>query len=283
MATGTTKLAQLVNPEVMADMISARLEQAIKVTPFAKVDRTLEGTPGNTITVPQYKYIGDAEDVGEGADFTMTQLEATTSKVTVKKAGKGIEITDEALLSAYGDPMNEATNQLTKSIASKIDVDCMEALQTATVEYDGSAGIISYDGIVDAIDKFQEEDDQDKVMFVHPSQVTQLRKDPDFQDKNKYPMDVIMNGVIGRIGGAQIVPSKKVKDDGSNYICPIVQLTSEETDTEVPALTIYMKRDVAVESDRNIKNKTTMITADEHYVASLSNDSKVVKAKFKKK
>ena len=266
----------------MADMISAKLPSAIKVSSFAKIDRTLEGRPGNTITVPQYKYIGDAEDVAEGEEISMTKLEATTTDATVKKAGKGVEITDEAMLSAYGDPMNEAANQLTKSIASKIDVDCMEALQSATVEYDGSANIINYDGIVEAIGKFEEEDSQDKIMYIHPAQETQLRKDPDFQDKNKYPMEVIMNGVIGRIGGAQVIKSKKVKDDGSNYICPIVQLTSEETDEEVPALTIYMKRDVLVETDRDIKKKITEITADEHYVATLSNDSKVVKAKFKK-
>ncbi len=283
MTVGTTKLENLVNPQVMADMISAKLPSAIKVTPFAKIDTTLVGVAGNTVTVPQYKYIGDAEDVAEGEEIGMTKLESTTTQVTVKKAGKGVTITDEAVLSGYGDPVEQATMQLGKSIASKIDVDSMEALQTATKEYDGSAGIISYDGVVNAIDLFEEEDTQDKIMYVHPKQVTQLRKDPNFQDKNKYPLDVIMNGVIGRIAGAQVVTSKKVKDDGTNYICPIVQLTSEEeTDTEIPALTIYLKRAVEVEAERSITKKETMITADEHYTASLSNDSKVVKAKFKK-
>lgn len=50
---------------------------------------------------------------------------------------------------------------------------------------------------------------------------------------------------------------------------------------ETPAITIYLKRNVQVESDRNILKKTTVISADEHYVAVLSNDSKVVLAKFK--
>ena len=47
-----------------------------------------------------------------------------------------------------------------------------------------------------------------------------------------------------------------------------------------PALTVYMKRNVMVESDRDILSKTTVISADEHYTAVLSNDSKVVLAKF---
>lgn len=54
MATGTTKLAQLIDPEVMAPMISAKIASAIVATPFAKVDNTLVGQPGSTITIPKY-------------------------------------------------------------------------------------------------------------------------------------------------------------------------------------------------------------------------------------
>ena len=66
MANQTTKIADLINPEVMADMISAKVEKKILVAPFAKVDTSLVGVPGNTITVPKYGYIGDAEDIAEG-------------------------------------------------------------------------------------------------------------------------------------------------------------------------------------------------------------------------
>ena len=44
----TTKIADLINPEVMADMISAKIEKKLVVTPFAKIDTTLVGQPGNT-------------------------------------------------------------------------------------------------------------------------------------------------------------------------------------------------------------------------------------------
>lgn len=50
----TTKLANLVDPQVMADMISAKLPKKIKFTPIARIDTTLTGRPGNTITVPKY-------------------------------------------------------------------------------------------------------------------------------------------------------------------------------------------------------------------------------------
>ena len=51
MADLTTTLANLINPQVMADMISAKMEKKIVVTPFARLDTTLQGNPGDTVTV----------------------------------------------------------------------------------------------------------------------------------------------------------------------------------------------------------------------------------------
>ena len=285
MANQTTMIADLINPQVMADMISAKIESKIVVAPIAKIDRTLVGNPGNTITVPQYAYIGDAEDIAEGIAAETVKLSTTTSTVTVKKAMKAVELTDEAVLSGYGNPVGETNNQLAKSIASKIDVDAMAALQQAQLVYDGSANKIGYDGIVDAIDVFDEEFNSQKVIFVHPKQVTQLRKDPNFTSADKYSGNVIMTGEIGMIANGRVVPSKKVPLDegGANYLCPIVKLNGDaETEDDAPALTIYLKRDVNVETDRVSLARKTDISADEHYAAALSNTSKVVLAKFKK-
>ena len=45
-----TKFSNMINPEVMSQMISAKVEQKISVIPFAKMDTTLQGQAGNTIT-----------------------------------------------------------------------------------------------------------------------------------------------------------------------------------------------------------------------------------------
>lgn len=285
MANQTTMIADLINPQVMADMISAKVPSKLVVAPFAKVDTTLSGRPGNTITVPQYAYIGDAEDIAEGIAAETVKLETSTVEVTVKKAMKAVELTDEAVLSGYGNPVGETNSQLAKAIASKVDSDAMDALQTAQLIYDGSASNIKYSGIVDAIDLFDEEVNTDKVIFVHPKQVTQLRKDSDFISADKYTGDVVMTGEIGKIANCRVVASKKVPlDSGSaNYLCPIVKLNNDaETEEDAPALTVYLKRDTNVETDRVSLARKTDISVDKHYAVALSNTSKVVIAKFKK-
>lgn len=281
----TTKLANLFNPEVVAAMISAKLPKAIRFSPFATIDNTLAGQPGDTITVPKFTYIGDAEDVAEGADIPLTALTHTTQKITVKKAGKGIELTDEAVLSGYGDPQGEAVNQLVLSIASKVDADCAAVLQTST-QTKAAGAVISYNGIVDAVDLFGEEtpDPFSKVMFINSKQMTTIRKDANFLSLDKYPAPkgaVVLTGCIGSIAGVQIVVSNRIAEAEGIFKNPIVQLdVDSETGIALPALTIYMKRGVQVETDRDIVAKKTVLTADQHYVAALTNDARVVVATF---
>lgn len=287
MADTITKIADLVNPEVLADTISAKIPQKIRVAPIAKVDTCLSGVPGDTITVPSYAYIGDAADVAEGADVAIEKMTASTKTATIKKAMKGVGLTDEAVLSGYGDPVGSAGEQLALSIAAKLDNDAMDALQMATLVYDGSAKAVGYAGIVDAIDLFEEEVNTQKVLFVHPKQVTVLRKDADFLSADKYTAGTAVSGEVGMIANTRIVPSKKVPlvkvGDVDCYACPIVKLEGDaETEDAMPALTIYMKRDTNVETERKPKNRTTEITADKFYTVALSNESKVVLAKFKK-
>lgn len=264
-----TKLTNLVNPQVMADMISASLPSKIKFSPLARIDTTLVGQAGDTVTIPKYGYIGDADDLTEGVAMGTVTLTTTTQTVTVKEAGKAVEITDKAVLAGYGDPVGEAEKQLEDSIASKVDVDSVTALNGATLVQDGSAAVISYNAIVDAVDKFAEEDDEQKILFIHPLQKGTLRKDSNFI---LHVPNAFMTGVIGEIAGCQVVASNKVPNVTGVYTNFIVK---------PGALAIYLKRDVAVENDRDILTRTTVIAATEHYVAALEDDSKVVKLKTK--
>ena len=282
-----TKLEKMINPEVMSQMISAKVEKKVAVMPFAKVDTTLQGQAGNTITIPVFGYIGDAANVAEGASIGASELTTTHKQFTIKKIAKGVDITDEAILSGYGDPVGEANRQLSMSISQKIDQDAIDALYGASLKFDGVANKISYAGIVDAIDKFEEEVNTEKVLFIHPKQLSQLRKDTDFTSADKYVNGnyIAVNGEVGKIANCRVVVSKRIKesDDTNGYVNPIVKLSFDtETEEATPALTIFLKKGIVVETSRNIDTQVNMIRASEHYICALTDQSKVVLATFKK-
>lgn len=277
-AIGTTTTTEMVIPKVWADMINASIAKAIKFTPFAKVDSTLVGQPGDTVVIPSWKYIGPAIDVAEGADIDLTQMATATKEMTIKKAAKGIEITDEAVLRGMGDPLGQGQYQLALSIADKLEEDVIAALGGATLIHNATAKI-TYDDIVDAVDKLGEESNTEKVLFIHSKQITALRKDPNFVDQTKYGGQVMMTGEIGQVSGCRIVVSNRVPLDNGEFSNYIVCLSAVGTDPTpvLPAVTVFMKRDTAVETDRDIVAKKTVVTADKHYGVALTNEAKVVK------
>ena len=281
----TTMMAQMINPEVMGDMINAKIEALAKLTPYAKSDPTLVGVPGDTKTVPSWNYIGDAEDVAEGAEVGLTQMTAASTTFTIKKAMKAVGLTQEAINSGLGNPVGQAEHQLAKSIVGKVDNDVLEAALTAT-NTATATGVISYDAIVAAVGKFEDEEDGiEKVMFISPKQETQLLLDPMFTSADRFEAGVAVRGSIGKIAGCWVKKSNKIKAKSGVFTCPIIKLEpdspeTEYTEDELPALTIFLKKDVAVDHEWFPKKQQHDITAAKYYGVALTNGAKVVLAKF---
>ena len=270
-----TTLSNIINPQVMADMISAELPNALQVSKLYKVDRTLTGKAGNTITVPQWAYIGSADDLAEGVEGTVTQMTATDKDYTVKKAVKNVELTDEALLSGYGDPKGEAVRQLKLAIADKVDNDGIALLKGITSATTGAqfvaseATALGYDVVCEALDLFSDEEQGgDKVLLVDAQGIKDLRKDTRFVDKySDTGVAMMASGVVGRIAGCEVVISNKLNPASGKTHKAIVMKPN--------AITAFIKRDVNVESARNILAKTTTISADEHYVCAIEDMTKL--------
>ena len=263
-----TKLANLVDPQVLADMISAELEDAIRFSPLAAVDRTLVGRPGSTVTVPRFKYIGDAQDVAEGAAIDLALLETATDEFSIKKVGKGVELTDEAVLSGYGDPIGEAQKQIVMAISNKVDNDTLEALDSTTLVY-SDATELNVEAVDAAQGIFNDEDDSPMVLIASPADVANLRKDAsgDWARASELGDQILVSGVFGEVLGAQVVRSRKVPE-GTAYL------------VKSGAIGLYLKRDIEIETDRDILHKSTVITADQHYGVHLYDESKAVKIDF---
>lgn len=269
-----TLLSNLINPQVMADMVSAKLAANLALTGMYKVDKTLTGKAGNTITVPSYDYIGAATDLAENTAGTSTVLTATDKEYTVKKAAKFITITDEALLSGYGSPKDEAVRQLRMSIQDKIDDDGIALLNAINgtsvgkgMVVDASTAALSYDAVVDALDLLNlEEEGAELYLLVSRDGIKQLRKDPKFVDKEDGK--ILGTGVVGTVAGCKVKISKKITG-GKAYVMG------------KNALTAFIKRDVNVETQREIMYKRTIISADEHYTVAIEDYSKIAVIKHK--
>lgn len=283
-----TKTTTLVNgdvfdPQVVSDMINAKVAAKAAMTGYIKVDSTLSGTPGSTVTVPKWGYIGAAEDYAEGEPIDTTKMAFTTSEYTIKKIGKGVRLTDEAQLSGYGNPMATATNQIALSISEKLDNDRLDVLYESKNVCDQSTSVLKYTAIVDGVDMFNEEEDSKKVILIHSKQKAQLRKDADFLSADKFQAGVMTSGAIGRIAGCDVVVSNKVKCEDGVYYNPIIKLdNTAETEDDMPAVTYFLKRGNLVEHKRE-PGVADDVICTAHGMPALTNEAKVVILKTKEK
>ena len=290
-----TKTTTLVNgdvfdPQVVSDMINAKVKNKAVMTGYIKMDNTLEGKPGSTVTVPKWGYIGEAKDYKEGESIDTEKMSYTTAQYGIKKIGKAVRLTDEAQLSGYGNPMGTATNQIAMAISEKLDNDRVAVCYESKNVVDVSNSVLKYAAIVDGVDMFNEEEESRKVILIHSKQKTQLRKDSEFLSADKYQAGVMASGAIGRIAGCDVVVSNKVAkfdswykfDEAGSvtvaedniaeiqktlpgaaigdkvtlvntpcYFNPIIKLNNDsETEDDMPAITYFLKRGNLVEQER---------------------------------
>lgn len=255
-----TKLENLINPEVMGAFLDKKIVDMIKFAPLAAMGYELQGQAGNTLTIPTWGYIGDAKDLGEGVKGSVEQLTATTSQVTVKKAVKNVSITDEARLSGYGDPMGQIEVQLATSIAQKVDGDVLAGMKSVTALT--HTGEMSINLVADALVAFGEDLDEATVLLVNAKNYGELRKSPEFVHVANG--EKIMTGQVGTVYGVGIVVTNKLTD-------------AEAFLVRAGAIGIEVKREVAVEVERDVLTKSTIVSADRHYIAYVRDANRIVK------
>ena len=257
-SANATKIADLINPQVLADMASAELPNAITFAPLATVGTRLEGRAGNTLTMPKFGYIGDAVDVAEGEDIPISKMTTSETDVTIKKAGKGVELTDEAVLNGYGDNVGEAKSQIVMALANKMDNDMLDALRTATLT---ATGAMTTSGMIGAKVKFGEKVNQPAVLIVNSTNYAKIAEAVVAVENTD---KVLIDGVVGKFVGLQVLISDKLSNTEAFIVA-------------AGALGLEYKRRVEIETDRDIIAKVNVITGDVHYATYLRDESKAIK------
>lgn len=232
------------------------------------IDNSLAATAGMIKTINTYTYTGTAEEVAAGAGNTSRGSIAYVGKdYTVKMVQQAFDYLDEDFMKdnlivdfgikgATQVMTNKMTSDFYAALATKND--STELVKGITFAKNGA---ISYDVIVDAISELNIEDESQIFIVIPNAWKADLRKDADY--KAAHTGDVVYNGQVGVIAGIPVIATKALTDKA--YV-----LTKE-------AVTLFLKKDVEVEQDRDADKRKNSIYLRDCYVCALTDATKACK------
>jgi len=259
-----TLLQNLINPEVMAVMIKAKLDHELNLKGFYTVENTLVGRPGDTLTIPAWNFIGKANITPENTEIIPVEMTRESQTFTVQKATKGVVLTDESVLSGYGDPVGEATRQLTMAIHLLMEYQGVEQLDNGTFVTPPTSIVPGYEGVLAGLGAFNNLHSTEALtLLVSYKNYLQILRDERFLSNDELGRAALSGGSVGSIAGARVVVIDRLPDE------KVFLMRGK------PILLI-MKRDVYVETQREMWFKRTGITSDSHYVLGIAEPDKII-------
>ncbi|WNM65416.1 major capsid protein [Microbacterium phage Phonegingi] len=280
-----TLASDLIVPEVWGDAVMVSVQGSAVLLPLVDADDELVGQPGDTVHFPKFNYIGDAVDLTEGVAMTPTKMSMTDSYATIKEAGKAVELTDTAVLTAIGRPNDQARVQLALSIARKIDSDIRAAAEyehtnggagdpepTSAPLKVAATGVMSWAAYVSAIALLGDEYDPSDIagIVLHSSQHVALLNDDKFISSESFGANaVITRGQVGAIGTVRVYVSDRASQGGTAG-------TRKALIIKRGAIQLKYKRRPLVETDRDILARTNIITTNVHYAVKRVDDRGVI-------
>ncbi|WP_406014329.1 N4-gp56 family major capsid protein [Streptomyces sp. NBC_00984] len=273
-----TKAANLIVPEVWGDMAQAKFTGAVRVGASSAVltDNTLTGQPGDTINFPKWTALGELDDLTEAVAMGTTAMNQTSDKATIKEAGKAVELTDTAVLTALGDANAEAHRQFGILAARKVDAALIAQAQANETAQGGgnpyrittAAGKTLFtwnDAVVPAIAAFGDEWDPAEFagIFLNSAQLADAYADERFIDASKLGAQTpVTTGQIGVIAGLPVIITNRIAAGTFMLL-------------KRNSLGLLYKRRPLVETDRDILKRTTVIATTVHYAVKRLDDKGV--------
>lgn len=241
------------------------LTTQINARSMMTIDTSLTQNAGMVKTINTYTYTGAAEEVAAGSgNSTRGSIAYVGKDYTVKMVQQAFDYLDEDFMK---DPVivDFGIKGATSVMTNKMTSDFYSALATKNGASELVTGItfakgkaLSYDVIVDAISELNLEDES-KIFIVIPNAwKASLRKDADY--KSAQMGEVIYNGQVGTICGIPVIATKALTDKA--YV-----MTNE-------AVTLFLKKDVEVEQDRDADTRKNSVYLRDCYVCALTDATK---------
>ena len=267
-----TLFANKVIESKATDLLSTKLNHRSLMT----IDAELQGSEGMTKTINTYTYTGEAEILGVGVGSTASKRGSVSyvgKDYTVQCIQEAFDYFDEDFMkdnNVVDMGVNGATDVMTNFLTSKF----YEALATkqgaqelvGKTEF-AKGGAISYDTVVDAIADMKVEDESKLVLVLPTDWKADIRKDNDY--KAAQLGEVIYNGQVGTIAGIPVVCTKVLNATSGNAAKAYL-LTPE-------AVTLFIKKNVEVEQDRDKDKRLNSIYLREYYICALTDATKARK------
>ena len=244
------------------------LTTQINARSMMTIDTSLTQNAGMVRTINTYTYTGSAEEVSAGSgNSTRGSISYVGNDYTVKMVQQAFDYLDEDFMK---DPVivDFGIKGATSVMTNKMTSDFYSALATKSGSTELVKGItfakgkaLSYDVIVDAISELNLEDES-KIFIVIPNAwKASLRKDADY--KSAQMGEVIYNGQVGTICGIPVIATKALTNKA--YV-----MTNE-------AVTLFLKKDVEVEQDRDADKRKNSVYLRDCYVCALTDATKACK------
>ncbi len=240
------------------------------------IDTDLQGSEGMTKTINTYTYTGEAEVLAAGVGSTAGKRGSVAyvgNDYTVQCIQQAFDYLDEDFMKD-NKVVDVATTGATQVMVNFLTDKFYAALATTSsgselvgkTEFaNGSA--ISYDTIVDAISDMNIEDESKLVLVIPNEWKADLRKDDDY--KSARMGEVIYNGQVGQIAGIPVVATKALNHTAT-AAAKAYLLTPE-------AVTLFVKKNVEVEQDRNSDTRANAVYLREYYICALTDATKARK------
>jgi hypothetical protein len=262
-----TAIADVINPEVLADQISAKFPDHLVFgrTNLVEVDTTFPlGTPGTAFKMPFWKRIGAFGSLTEGVAMTPGKITASAEFAIVERAGAAWEVYDTAQLVTKADPVSEIADQIARRAAEYIDSSIVAKADKTPNSYDGSAAVIDQNVLITAMTNTLGDNYASLIgsgaIIMHSKPFGDLLKTAAIQNQYVSGMDVIRTGLIPTLLGLPVMVSDRVTT------ATVSGNTVYNTYVVGPgALALFYQRQVQVEFDRDVLLLADVISSNVHF------------------
>lgn len=247
------------NNKVIEAKAKDLLTTGVNTRTLMTIDNALSQEAGMTKTINVYTYTGAAEEVEAGKGNTVRgSITYTPTDYTVKYVQQTVDYQDEDYMKD-NTIVDNLLKGATQTMVNKMTADFVAECGKATASH--TAATFGYEAIVDGIAELNLEDESKVFVIIPNAWKAELRKDEDY--KAARMGEVIYNGQVGTVCGIPVVATKALTDKA--YV-----MTNE-------AIKLFMKKDVAVEQDRDIETRTNTIVLGTAYLVALENADKICK------